>query len=148
MSNEYKDWLRDKEEENKYWISKYPFLEMKYDDCYPDDENGCWLDCLPTGWVKAFGKEMCDDLMEALGEYANEWQIIELKEKYAEMRLYHSGVPKDIYDKVESIIDKYSEKSYYTCAQCGAEATQYSRGWMQPFCSLCYRRFKEARYDF
>jgi hypothetical protein len=73
-----------------------------------------------------------------LGDYATEWQIIELKEKYAEMRLYHSGVPTDIYDKVEDIISKYSEKSYHTCAQCGAEATQYSKGWVQPFCNDCF----------
>lgn len=138
MSNEYKDWLRDKKEENKYWISRYPFLEMKYDDDYPDDDNGCWLDCLPVGWVTAFAKDMCDELMEALGDYANEWQIIELKEKYAEMRLYHGGVPENIYDKVESIIDKYAEISINTCASCGKQATQFSSGWVQPFCNKCY----------
>ena len=138
MSNEYKDWIRDKAEENKYWLSKYPFLEIKFDDEFSDDEHGCWLDELPTGWVKAFGKEMCDDLMDALGDYANEWQIIQLKEKYAEIRLYHSGAPANIYDKIEDIINKYAEKSYHTCARCGAQATQFSSGWVQPFCESCW----------
>ena len=123
--------------ESKDWVSKYPFLKMKCGDCYTDDENVCWLDCLPYGWVKAFAKEMCDELMYVLGDYADEWQIVELKEKYAQMRLYHGGVPTEIYDKVESIINKYAEKSYHTCVHCGAYATQYSSGWTWPLCEEC-----------
>lgn len=123
---------------NDQWIEHYPFLEIKYDDWYIDDIKGCWLDHLPVGWVKSFGKDMCDELMNALGDYANEWQIIQLKEKYGEMRLYHSGVDRDIYDAVESVIDKYAEKSMNTCSICGKPATQFSSGWVQPFCRSCW----------
>lgn len=142
MSNEYKDWLRDKKEENEYWISQYPFLEMKYDDCYPDDENGCWLDCLPVGWINAFGKNMCEELDNVLGDYANEWQIAQVKEKFGEMRIYHNGVPQEISNEIESIIDKYTEISYHTCSRCGAKATRYSKGWVIPFCEECFNKMR------
>jgi len=137
MSNEYKDWVRDNQEDSKYWISKYPFLEMKFDDEYSDEEHGCWLDCLPPGWVNRFGETMCLELMDALGDYAYKWKIVQMKEKFGEMRLYHSGVPHNIAAKVESIIDKYTEISYNTCVKCGSKAVRYSKGWVLPYCNKC-----------
>ena len=121
-------------DETKYLISKYPFLRI-------NDSEGCWLDCMPAGWAKAFGKHMCDDLMNVLGDYANEWDITDVKEKYGELRIYDAGCPSEIYDEVHKIIDQYSRISKLTCVQCGSfDARTHDGGWILPFCDECFAR--------
>lgn len=136
MSDEYKD--------AKWWIERYPFLQIKNNYACPwieaNNDVTTWLDEeIPEGWKIGFGKQMCDDLMEALGDYADKWEIMQMKEKFAEIRIYHTGVPKEIYDKVKDVIDKYTDISYNTCCVCGKEATKYSEGWILPYCDEHYR---------
>ena len=127
--------------EVKWWIDRYPFLRIE------DVDDGCWLDSLPQGWVDTFGEQMCDDLMEALGDYAREWEIIQVKEKYGAMRLYHNGCPKEISNNVESIIDKYSYISQFVCTLCGSiDAQLYDDGWVQPWCDKCFEEIVLDRY--
>lgn len=159
MSNEYKDWLRDRAEEAKEWVEKYPFLRIKLNDCYPweDDEEeieSCWIFDLPVGWQNGFGAQMCDELMTVLGKYTDDFLILQLKEKYNEMRLYWGWVDREctdkenedmrgLYDAIEDIISKYAEISYNTCVVCGKPATQYTQGgWYQGYCADCYERFR------
>lgn len=133
MSNEMKDWLADKKAEAEWWIERYPFLRMDGID------DGYWLEDLPQGWIDAFGRQMCDDLMEALGEYASEWKIAQVKEKFGAMRLYHNGCPKEICNKVGCIIGKYSYISQFVCARCGSlDAQLYNDGWVWPWCDKCF----------
>ena len=140
-------------DETKYLISKYPFLRIKNNDIYPflntEEIESCWLDYMPKGWVKAFGKQMCDDLLEVLGDYANEWIIVQVKEKYGELRIYDLGCPSDLYDKVNRIIGKYSYISRFICVKCGSmDARMYDDGWMSPFCEECFsKRMKELFGD-
>ena len=86
MSNEYKDWLADQKSDAEWWISKYPFLAIKYNAIYPwlelNSTEYHWLSELPPGWIDAFGVQMCDELLEALGKYANDWIILQAKEKW------------------------------------------------------------------
>lgn len=151
MSNEMKDWMADRKAEAEYWISKYPFLRIKNNDIYPwlntEEIEECWLDCMPEGWARAFGKQMCDDLIEALGDYADEWVIIQVKEKYGELRIYDTGCPSEIYDKVQSIINKYSYISRFVCVRCGSlDARMYDDGWMSPFCEECFTKQMKERF--
>ena len=111
-----------------------------------------WLDELPVGWLNAFGEEMCDELLEALGKYVDRWIIVQTKEKFGEMRIYYSwdkeGLSEEecdevkvINDKIYMIIDKYSILSYKTCVYCGAPADiRTVGGWIAPYCDSCYRR--------
>lgn len=155
MSNEYKDWLRDRSEEAKEWVEKYPFLRFKDNSCCPwentEEVESCWMFCLPDGWINGFGKQMCDELYNALGEHVNEFIIGQMKEKFNELRLYWHWDDKDytdeeanklnkLYDVIEGIISKYATISYNTCTVCGAPATKWTSGYLVSYCDDCYRR--------
>lgn len=158
MSNEMKDWIRDRAEEAKEWVKKYPFLRFKDNRCCPrqntEEIESCWMFNLPVGWQNGFCVQMCDELMAALGKYADDFIIIQLKEKYNSIRLYWDWADKDYIDKeskemnaindmIDNIIRKYDEISYNTCVVCGKPATKYTKnGWFQGYCSECYERFR------
>lgn len=117
------------------WTEKYPFLKIKDNSMYPWLYLGdSWLNELPQGWIDGFCEKMCDELMEALGNFADQWVITQVKEKYGELRVYHAGLPENIYDAVEMILSKYAEISYHTCCVCGKEATEWSKGYIMPYC--------------
>lgn len=142
MSNEMKDWIRDRAEEAKEWVEKYPFLRFKDNRYCPwqntEEIENCWMFNLPVGWQNGFGVQMCDELMAALGKYADDFIIIQLKEKYNSIRLYWDWADKDytdeeskemkaINDMIDNIICKYEEISYNTCVVCGKPATKYTK---------------------
>lgn len=140
-----KDFIEANKQDAKWWFDKYPFLRIKNNSVYPWLEIGSdectWIDELPKGWIMGFCEKMCDELMDALGDYADEWIILQVKEKFAELRIYHAGCPSGIYEKVESIINKYTKISYNTCSVCGARATKHSDGWVLPYCDKCYKKW-------
>lgn len=139
MSNEMEDWLKIIKKDAKWWLDRYPFFRIKCNDCCPwieeNSDTATWLDELPNGWINGFCEQMCDELMEALGDYVDEWIILQIKEKYGSIRIYHTGCPSDIYNKVEAVISKYENISYHTCCVCGEPATEYSKDWVLPYCS-------------
>lgn len=109
-----------------------------------------WINCLPDGWVSRFGEELCDELLFALGRYANDFIIDQVKEKYGEMRMYwhwrEMEYPIQIADQllevsavINDIIEAYTEFSRETCMICGAHAQHiYIRnGWLEPLCDNC-----------
>ena len=156
MSSEYLDWLRDTAEEAKEWVAKYPFLQFKNNSCCPwqntNEIENCWIFDLPTGWTNTCGKDMCDELLEVLGEHVDDFVIDQMKEKWNEIHCYWSWADRDytdeeaeqlnkIYDKIENILDKYAKISHDTCVICGKPATKYTHdGWYASFCDSCYER--------
>ena len=119
MGNEHKDW------------------HTRFDD------NITAFDSLPRGWVKSFVPKMKDDLLEALGPYAEDFVILEAKEKWGELRIYWNWGDRDytneecddlnkLYNAIENIIDEYSELSRKICVKCGAVATHFKDG--LPYC--------------
>jgi hypothetical protein len=139
----------------KEWIEKYPFLRIKDNSVYPwlstskDSYEDCWMvDDLPDGWIDAFGEQMCDELADVLGEYADRWITLQVKEKFGSIRWYYyfnaDGLPEEVEkinqveQLVSNIIDKYEEISYHTCAYCGAPATRKTTGWILPVCDVCF----------
>lgn len=136
----------------KAWIDTYPFLRIKDASCtyYKENTNEvCWLNDIPLGWIKGFGKEMCDELLEALGKYADDCIIIQMKEKFAMIRIYWRWDDKDYSDAeyeelnrltsvVENIISKYTAISRQTCYICGAQdASMTYDAWVIPMCMEC-----------
>lgn len=134
------------------WINKYPFLRIKDASCTYYEENTdevCWLNDIPLGWVKAFGEDMCNELLEVLGEHVDDFIIVQLKEKFAEMRLYWDWADKDysapecdrlnqLTNMIELIISKYAAISRQTCYICGAQNARISNGtWIIPICTEC-----------
>ena len=101
------------------------------------------LDAMEPGWRKAFGIQMCKDIRRQLIKERKlfKWRIVQLKEKFGEMRLYSNFASDELYD----IIDKYEWISYRTCGDCGKPATKISKGWVYPYCDDCIgdRNFTE-----
>lgn len=153
MSNEWKDWFRDRSEEAQKWVSKYSFLRFKNNACCPWESvekiESCWIFDLPTGWQNSCAKDMCDELLETLGKYSDDFIILQLKEKFNEIVLHWSWADRDytddetkkmnqLYDAIEDILRKYAEISYNTCTVCGKPATKWTSGWLASFCDSCY----------
>lgn len=93
------------------------------------------LDGMPIGWRKAFGLQMMKELKSALKRTHSMkvFRIMDIKEKYGELRFYCNGYNDDIDD----IIYKYSYISRYTCISCGKPAHFISKGWISPYCRDC-----------
>ena len=123
--------------ENKRLVEEYPFLmpHNRFTDEIPDDYDYTYteLDDMPDGWRKAFGEQMCAEIKEALGPDVDDYRVIQIKEKYGQLRWY--GMNSN--EKVFEIIDKYSKLSEHTCVSCGAPATKVSLGWICPWCDTC-----------
>ena len=145
--------------ENKKLCERYPFLipwnrwsGKLITDCskglmgyWPGDPDNIpdydfsytELDDMPDGWRRAFGLRMCEDLRNALidDNDLDRWRIVQMKEKYGELRLYDNG--HKIGSTVPMIIDRYAKLSVITCIQCGAPATRVTTGWISPYCDKC-----------
>ena len=140
---------------NKELVKEYPFIAYKEYDFDNDvyyipkdyDYKYTWLDGLPEGWVKAFGEDLCRELKEALDEYnyTDKFIIVQTKEKFGEMRIYHNGRP--VGSKVEEVIDKYARISERTCCKCGKPATKISLGWICPWCDECAEKINDNFVD-
>lgn len=150
---------------NQWLVEQYPFLEVNLE--YPGSEETVkdfrytWLDDMPKGWVKAFGLDLCDEIKEELirCNFLNEYKILQIKEKWGELRWYDGGLPQigkrtfiDLPDskyvmgdkcKVWDIIDKYTDLSRITCIECGNTADYLSTGWISPYCESCAHRLFE-----
>lgn len=105
------------------------------------------LDNMPSGWRKAFGLQMCQEIKEALlkvgGRKAlRQYRIMDIKEKYGTLRWYDSGAPEEVY----KIVAKYEGISFETCIDCGKPAKYISRGWICPYCEDCVKN-QPYKYD-
>lgn len=93
---------------------------------------------MPTGWRKAFGLQMCEEIKQALLNKDGlktlfNYRIAQIKEKYGGLRWYDANTTSEIQD----IISKYEDISYHTCINCGKEAKYMSKGWISPYCEEC-----------
>lgn len=97
------------------------------------------LDAMPDGWRKAFGIRMCGEIKKALLDAGGpdllySYRILQIKEKYGELRWYDAYAPDCVFD----IISKYACISAKTCINCGKKATKLSTGWVSPYCDECF----------
>lgn len=150
---------KKKKQYNKKLCERYPFLipyhrwfgncmwENRKSRFYVSPYSYTELDAMPTGWRRAFGIQMCEEIREELIKfnYLYEYRILQIKEKYGELRWYDGGVPID--SKIYDIIDKYTKKSRHTCIQCGRPATKIARGWISPYCDKCAEELSKYPWD-
>lgn len=132
-------------EYNKNLIKKYPFLARGIYDYDTKEYEFTWLDDLEPGWRIAFGKNLCEDLAEALKQDGCEdsFQFLQIKEKYAELRLYYMGGG----DATRECLHKYEELSKYICGHCGKLATKITSGWYYPLCDDCSKEVHSTFTD-
>ena len=138
--------------ENKKLIEEYPFL-------YPKDWRGrpvnkkrykydrTFLDDMPVGWKKRFGKQMCADIKAVLIEDGclETYGLSQVKEKWGILSWYDYGGSK----KAREIIMKYGHISKYTCTECGKlNVPILDGGWVLPLCKGCWGEttFKRMKY--
>jgi hypothetical protein len=134
------------EQINNYnFILKYPFLLPKnrwdkglsIDGDYGFDFTYNEIETMPSGWMKAFGQQMLDEIRDFMlktkPEFLYQYMITDIKEKYGGLRWYDYGTPKGMYE----IINKYEKLSYEICIKCGVPATHMTEGWIMPLCDGC-----------
>ena len=142
MSNEMKDWILDKIEEEKQVIAEYPFLRIRDIDGSIDTKSKfpmMYLE-IPNGWDKLFF-QMCEDIKPLLEKEGviDDFYFLQVKEKYNLLRCYSNGAASH---KVEEIIAKYEQMAYYVCTQCGRPATCETKGYLASYCNDCWKDFK------
>lgn len=129
-----------------WWNAKYPFLRATNNSVYPWlTEEDSWVDSIPVGWKMSFFENMCDELMNVLGEHLDDFGIVQLKEKYGSLRTYWGWKDESLSreeanalsSKVDAILNKYEEISTTVCARCGAPATHTTRPWILYMCDTC-----------
>ena len=116
-------------EENKKLCEKYPFLKCD------EDYETTWADDMPKGWWLAFGEMICEEIKAELirCRFLDEYQIVQIKEKFGELRWYDNGIPHGC--KVWDIIKKYSHLSENICAACGKpDVPVMTWGLLLPLC--------------
>lgn len=127
-------------EYNKKLCEKYPFLLPRNrwtGLVHPDyDYSFTELDSMPTGWKKAFGEQMCEEIKQELEDKGilDKYRISQIKEKYGMLCWYDFGCTEKM---LHEIIPKYEELSKHTCICCGKPATKVTLGWISPYCDEC-----------
>lgn len=126
---------------NKELIALYPWLKLRNNWTGEIiNEEDCELDWMPIGWRIAFGDELCENINKLLekSNYVDNYRILEIKEKYGELRWYDGGVPTSISNELNDLLDKYSEKSRHVCIECGNPAEiDYNKYFLLPLCEKC-----------
>ena len=95
---------------------------------YPDDG---WFEILKELFVQLNTMELPKD-----------FEIIQVKEKFAGLRVYTNGVS----DKVDKLIESACQKASTTCEMCGEPGReQQVNGWYKTLCEKCLKIRKERR---
>lgn len=93
---------------------------------------------MPSGWRKAFGMKMCEDLRAVLIDCGclDTFQITQIKEKYGALRVYYIGCDDK---RIEEILKTYEDLSKETCFLCGKEVSEphTKQKDLPPLCSWC-----------
>lgn len=130
-------------------IKEFPFLEENSEQVDEDRVDNLYL---------AFGCE-CDDgwyelLREMFQKIVNRYEtaevpvdleVLQIKEKFAELRVYYSfkqgnnPADQELRDDIDKIIETYENKSNKVCENCGAEGKLRKAGYrMKTLCDQCY----------
>lgn len=137
MSNEYKDWERDKIEEEKILVKEYPFLRARNIDGTLSNSKFPMIELeIPKGWEELFF-QMCADIKLILQKYnmLDKFYFRQVKEKYNSLRCYGSFS----LEEIDLILQKYEVISTYICTNCGAPATIETKNYIASFCGGCWK---------
>ena len=146
MSNEYKDWERDKIEDEKLIVAEFPFLRTRNIDgtINMDAKFPLMYLEIPDGWNRLF-LQMCEDIKPILKKEGllETFYFVQVKEKYNRLICYHSGAP----EEVDDIIQKYEVMASYICTKCGRPAIYETKGYIASFCEDCWKEIETKIHD-
>lgn len=126
------------EQGKKYYnaalVMEYPWILKKEDRTEDYDFSWNFFDLFPKGWIKAFMKDMCEEINAAYNKLTDEqkedFEIIEQKEKWGRMIIEFYPYTDDLL----KISEKYFDLSATVCQKCGAPATKVTKGWIGYYC--------------
>ena len=132
---------KKEQSKNRKLVKKYYWLAPRnvWTDKVPDDYDYTYIEWgWSDGWDKAFGHLYMEELGKAIKKSGQKnFEILQIKEKYGQARLYSSGTT----EKVHNIIDKYEFISQNICYYCGRPDTHVTNfGWILPVCKECYEK--------
>ena len=137
---------------NYYLVKKYPFLRPSqgygtdmewWKPGYHYHYEETWLDDMPSGWRKAFGLQMCQEIQDVIDrDHITDYSVSQVKEKFGYLCWYDNGGNRAIQD----IISKYEKISTQTCMFCGRPAEYVTRGWIGYYCGECIKSFRPGSY--
>ena len=100
--------------------------------------------------LMAFGREfdagwnsLVDELIKKLDVLPDEIEILQLKEKFGQLRCYIAGGSDDAHD----IITEYEHYSEHICEYCGEFYTakeHLSHGWVKTLCDKCAKKWENG----
>lgn len=134
MTKKEKIKIKKYKAENKKLIKKYSWLKHIN---YNNKHSLVFLGDIPKGWSKAFGRLLLEDLDREIkkSKLVNKFKILEIKEKFGELRIDTSGENEEI----TRIIDDYSVLSRNICMICGKpDVPMTYDGWHFPCCEKCW----------
>ena len=134
-------------EKNKQLAKEFPFIIPRdYEGNLPEDYDYSYteLDFIPDGWRKRYGRLICEDIKRILGDRANEFRFVEIKEKYGELRI--DGSIGNV--ELDNQFTKYEYLTGNTCIFCGKIGVPSTKGYILPVCRECYPKANySASYD-
>lgn len=126
----------------------FPFMLAKNvwtgEVCCDDDGNAYGFPCsVNDGWYRLI-HVLCRELTDlyiANGRDPSEIMMMQVKEKYGQLRFYTGG----LIDGAHDIIYRYEEMSYEVCEICGDTGTLCVKGgWYQ---TLCKKHMHEKGFN-
>lgn len=135
---------KERIKENKKLCEEMPFLipRNRWTDKIDDDYDYSYTELDEEGWRELeleFFREITPLLKKA--NYLDKYRIMDSKEKWGEWRLYENGLPKEIFEEYNNILDKYVELSRHTCIYCGDRNAKMTYcGWIFPCCKSCWEK--------
>jgi len=118
---------------------KYPWLKARHWETNKRISDTNALNNMPEGWKRAFGDILCEELDKAIREdgVLEEFTILQLKEKYGELRIYCAPMT----DKVAEVVRAFEIISRHVCINCGRPDTpMLMTTWEEPVCKECYAK--------
>ena len=136
---------------NYFLVKEYPFLRPSlgygcdmhyhpkgYKYCYEET----WLDCMPPGWRKAFGMQLCKEIKEVLDKYGiRDYAVHQVKEKFGVLCWYDEWGN----DEIRKITTRYMNESSKICQKCGKPAEYVTTDWVGYYCAECSKNFKNKQ---
>ena len=132
--------MNDELEQRLY--NKYPAL-FRQKDLSAQETCMCWGIAVGNGWYEIID-EACQKLQQLADESKVTIEFAQVKEKFAELRLYFEikpiGDTLSLFDtnsiciKAQEIVSQAEEKSRHTCDFCGEPGFYCSRGWKKIRC--------------
>ena len=127
--------------EKKFW-KRFSFFDPEGDIRHTLIPFG--FEC-GNGWFDLLWK-LCEDIDKVLKEEKiRDFEIVQVKEKFAGLRFY----PRGAIDKIWKLVAKAEKKSFKICEECGRRGRLYGSGcWLKTLCKKCAKKLRAKGYGY